>query len=101
MRSQNSDRPGRRHRISGAVNSNGTIQKGSGFNVVKSAAGTYVITFSNITSIIDFVVSLIGGVSGFCNTGVSGNTVIFVAQNYAATTNVDCAFNFEAEGIAI
>jgi hypothetical protein len=89
----------RRRYISGTVNLDGSIQKGSGFSVQKAATGNYLIRFNNVSGIISCVISLIGN-SGFCNFVVTGNTVNFVAQNYLANTNIDVPFNFVAECIA-
>lgn len=87
--------------ITGRVNANGTIAAGTGFSVVRNAAGNYSVTFTtafanvpNVQLSADDVASSGTGVS-WKNKTASGFDV-HIADMIGGPTYVDGAFDFLA-----
>lgn len=71
--------------IAGRIAADGSIQAGDGFTVVKSATGTYVLTFPNFRLI-------------SCNGNVSGGGVTVIASSYGANTVTLTSLNTSGVG---
>lgn len=87
--------------IGGRVNSDGTIAGGSGFTVFRSAAGTYVLMFSDGFRLISVTAVLaVAQTDQELAIGTySGGACTVTTFNTSAVAN-DQAFSFTATGLA-
>jgi 5-hydroxyisourate hydrolase-like protein (transthyretin family) len=84
--------------VSGAVNSDGTIQQGTGFSVTKQGTGIYAVRFQKGKFLRSFQANPFSGtgiaISPIINNPVNNSVLLYINTN--ASTNTDGNFSFIA-----